>query len=100
MGAGGRDRNRSRLLTGSHRSRPKAEQGIGRSGPFIESELYDAPNVLDEKFDIVYTGIGAICWLPDIRGCAKVVNHFLKPCGVFYILEGHPMMWTLDDALR
>jgi len=75
--------------------RLSTESGV--PGRFVESELYDAPNVLDEKFDIVYTGIGAICWLPDIRGWAKVVSHFLKPGGIFYILEGHPMMWTLDD---
>lgn len=72
-----------------------AESGV--PGRFIESELYDAPNVLDEKFDIVYTGIGALCWLPDIRTWAKIVSHFLKPGGFLYILEGHPMMWTLDD---
>lgn len=69
----------------------------GVPGRFIESELYDAPNVLDEKFDIVFTGVGALCWLPDIRGWARVVSHFLKPGGVFYILEGHPVLWSLDD---
>jgi SAM-dependent methyltransferase len=75
----------------------KLSDESGVPGRFVESELYDAPNVLDEKFDIVYTGIGALCWLPDIREWAKVVSHFLKPGGVFYIVEGHPMMWALDD---
>lgn len=68
----------------------------GLSGRFVESELYDSPAALDEKFDIVYTSIGAICWLPDIRGWAEVVASFLKPGGTFYIRELHPILWSMD----
>ena len=63
---------------------------------FVVSELYDSPTVVPEKFDIVYTGAGAICWLPDIAGWAQVVASFLEPGGRFYMREGHPMMWTID----
>jgi hypothetical protein len=49
------------------------------------------------QFDIVYTGIGAICWLQDINGWAKVTAHFLKPGGTFYILEIHPMAWSVSQ---
>ncbi len=69
----------------------------GVPGRFIESELYAAPEVLHEKFDIVFTGVGALCWLPDIRGWAEVVSQFLRPGGIFYILEGHPAMWSIAD---
>ncbi len=69
----------------------------GVPGRFILSELYDAPSVIGEQFDIVYTGVGALCWLPDIRGWAEVVGKLLKPGGVFYIREGHPVLWCLDD---
>ena len=75
----------------------KLSEASGVPGRFIEAELYDAPAVLTEEFDIVYTGVGAICWLPDIRRWADVVAGFLKPGGVFYIREGHPVMWSLDD---
>ena len=75
----------------------KLSEESGIPGRFVESELYDAPNVLDEKFEVVYTGLGALCWLPDIKGWARVVSHFLKPGGIFYILEGHPVLWSLDD---
>ena len=68
------------------------------------AELYDTAAVIEEKFDIVYTGVGAICWIPDIRGWAQVVASFLEPGGTFYMREGHPMMWALDwedpDELR
>src|SRR5664279_1199951 len=34
---------------------------------FVESDLYDAVSALGgEQFDLVYTGIGALCWLPRI----------------------------------
>ena len=70
----------------------------GTPGEFILAELYDSPKVMPgRQFDIVYTGLVAICWLPDIKGWAKVVAHFLKPGGTFYILEGHPMMWAVSE---
>ncbi|MDP6821855.1 MAG: class I SAM-dependent methyltransferase [Dehalococcoidia bacterium] len=75
----------------------KLSNESGVPGRFVESELYDAPEALDANFDVVYTGLGALCWLPDIRGWVQIVGHFLKPGGVFYILEGHPIMWALDD---
>jgi SAM-dependent methyltransferase len=65
-------------------------------GRFFVSELYDSPTVVPEKFDIVYTGCGALCWLPDIEGWARVVASFLDPGGVFYMNESHPIMWALD----
>jgi SAM-dependent methyltransferase len=57
---------------------------------FICSELYDLPKVLDGKFDIVFTSYGAICWLPDLGEWARVIAHFLKAGGTFYIVEIHP----------
>jgi SAM-dependent methyltransferase len=65
---------------------------------FVEANVYDAAQALSsEQFDVVYTGIGAVCWLPKIRDWAKVVATCLKPGGTFYIREGHPVLWTLDD---
>ena len=68
----------------------------GTPGRFVPAELYDAPEVLGERFDIVYTGVGAINWLPDIAGWARVVAALLEPGGTFYIREGHPVLWSLD----
>jgi SAM-dependent methyltransferase len=65
---------------------------------FVEAEVDDAPAVLgSRRFDFVFTGIGAICWLPSIRRWANVVAELLVPGGWLFIREGHPMMWTLDD---
>jgi len=68
----------------------------GTPARFAVSELYDVPDTLGETFDLVYTGVGAICWLPDIRGWAEVVASLLETGGVFYMREGHPVLWTLD----
>lgn len=69
----------------------------GTPGRFVVSELYDAPTDIPETFDVVYTGVGAICWLPDIDGWARVVSSFLDEGGVFYMRECHPIVWAMDD---
>jgi len=70
----------------------------GSPAEFVEADAYDAVNVLGAgQFDLVYTGIGALCWLPDIRRWAQVVAGLLKPGGRLFIREGHPMLWSLAD---
>lgn len=65
---------------------------------YVESDLYSAPSTLEgERFDFVYTGIGALCWLPDVRRWARVVADLLRPGGRLFIREGHPMLWALGD---
>ena len=68
----------------------------GTPGRFVVSEIYDSPAVLEERFDVVYTGVGAINWLPDIAGWARVVAGFLEPGGMFFMREGHPVLWSID----
>ncbi|MDU9414744.1 class I SAM-dependent methyltransferase [Pseudomonas sp. zfem005] len=65
---------------------------------WLESDVYDADQVLEPgAFDLVYTGIGALCWLPSIERWARVVASLLKPGGRLFIREGHPMMWAIDE---
>ena len=65
---------------------------------YVESELYDAVDTLGAgRFDLVYTGLGALCWLPDVGRWAHVVATLLRPGGRLFIREGHPMLWTLAD---
>jgi SAM-dependent methyltransferase len=66
---------------------------------FVQSDVYDALEVLEpEGFDLVFTGIGALCWLPDISRWAQVVSALLRPGGRLFIREGHPMLWALDEG--
>jgi SAM-dependent methyltransferase len=64
---------------------------------FVCSNVYDLPNNLSEKFDIVFTSGGVIMWLPDLKEWAKIITHFLNPGGFFYIREFHPFGYVFDD---
>ncbi len=64
---------------------------------FVVSDVYDASAALGSTYDIVYTGIGALCWLPDIPRWARVVRDLLRPGGVLYLVETHPMSDVLGD---
>jgi SAM-dependent methyltransferase len=65
---------------------------------FAEADVYDAAEMLGRgQFDLVYTGIGALCWLPSIRRWAGVVAGLLRRGGRLFVREGHPVLWALDD---
>jgi SAM-dependent methyltransferase len=64
---------------------------------FVASNIYDLPDVLDGRFDVVYTSGGVLGWLPDIVGWARVAAHFVKPGGFFYIAEVHPVAQVFQD---
>ena len=103
-----------------------ATELAGRAGAdvtFVEADVYSAAEVLDGgrvdggrvgggrvgsgrfdggrvgggRFDLVYTGIGALCWLPDIARWARTVAALLVPGGRLFIREGHPMLWAVDE---
>lgn len=63
---------------------------------FVESDVYAAPETLGaRRFDLVYTGIGAICWLPSIERWARTVAALLRPGGRLFIRDGHPVLNSL-----
>jgi SAM-dependent methyltransferase len=64
---------------------------------FVQSDVYDLPDVLDEQFDIVCTSYGVIYWLPDLDEWARVIEEFLQPGGTFYIAEIHPFISSFED---
>ena len=70
---------------------------LGLDAEFICSNIYDLKNVLDKKFDIVFTSYGTIGWLPDLDKWAEIASHFLKEGGTFFIAEFHPVLWMFDD---
>ncbi len=60
--------------------------------------MYDAVEILGrEQFDLVFTGVGALCWLPEVRRWAAVVAGLLRSGGRLFIREGHPVLWSLDE---
>ncbi|WP_088320880.1 bifunctional 2-polyprenyl-6-hydroxyphenol methylase/3-demethylubiquinol 3-O-methyltransferase UbiG [Kineosporia sp. R_H_3] len=73
--------------------------GLGLDVPFVQADVYDAVDALGgNRFDLVFTGIGALCWLPDIDRWAGVVAGLLRPGGRLFLREGHPMLWSIDET--
>lgn len=79
-----------------------AELGLSDRARFVEADLYDAPAALPEpaSFDRVFVTWGALNWLPDIDGWARVVAHFLRPGGWLALAEAHPVSFVFDDKTR
>ncbi len=53
----------------------------------------------DACADLVYTGKGALIWMPDIQAWAVEMARLLRPGGHLFIYEGHPAvpLWTWDE---
>lgn len=64
---------------------------------FLCSDVLTLPEVLDERFDVVYTSYGVIDWLPNLTAWGRLVASFLRPGGRFYMVEFHPVAVTAGD---
>jgi len=93
-------------VTGLDFSRPAIEAaralaaraGLEDDATFVHADVYDAPQALGgARFDVVYTGLGALNWLPDVERWAHVVRALLNPGGRLYLVEFHPFTATLAD---
>ena len=73
------------------------EVGLSARATFVQSDVISLPDVLQGRFDVVFTSWGVLLWLQDLEPWADVVTHFLKPGGTFYIAEFHPSVMTLAD---
>jgi SAM-dependent methyltransferase len=71
---------------------------VGIPATFVLSDVYGLPDVLEGEFDVVFTSFGAISWLPDMEGWARVVAHFLKAGGTFYIADFHPFAYVFENV--
>lgn len=65
---------------------------------FIRSDVYDLSRSLQAQFDIVYLTIGVIGWMPDLDRFLKIISDLLKPEGVLFIYEQHPILNMFDDS--
>lgn len=70
---------------------------LGFDAQFICCDVYETPQFLNKKFDIIFTSYGTIGWLPDMGKWAKIISHFLKPNGKFVFVEFHPVVWMFDN---
>ena len=95
---------RGARVTGLDFSEPAVEaaRGIavetGVHADFVAADVHDAGESLGgRRFDVVYTGLGAINWLPDIERWARTVAGLIAPGGFLYLSEFHPFSWVFAD---
>ncbi|WP_323449999.1 class I SAM-dependent methyltransferase [Streptomyces yaizuensis] len=71
----------------------------GREVDYVRANVYDAPEALaGRRFDVVYTGKGALCYLPDLAQWARTVSRLLTDGGRLYIVEFHPLLSALGPS--
>lgn len=64
---------------------------------WVETDVLDARTAVKGDFDLVYTSIGTINWLPDLDRWANQVAGLLRIGGMFYIRDGHPALYSVDE---
>ncbi len=74
-----------------------ADLGI-HDARFIESNVLEIKDKHDERYDIVYTTEGVLCWLPDLHLWARNVRHLLADDGFLYLLDSHPFFMVWDEG--
>lgn len=91
-------------VTGLDFSAPAVEHArrlateVGIDAEFETANVYDAVDAVGGRtFDIVYTGLGALVWLPDVPRWADVCASLVAPGGFLYLAEFHPIIEVFDD---
>lgn len=76
-----------------------AETGIPVT--FHRADVYDwledAAACLEERYDIVFSSYGALCWLSDLTRWAAGVAAVLSPGGRLVVVDFHPVWLMFDD---
>lgn len=65
---------------------------------YVEAEVTTAAAALGRMYDVVYTSIGVLPWIPDLDAWARTVARLFRPGGVFYLRDAHPFLTTVDDS--
>lgn len=74
---------------------------LGAPCRYVVAQLPPVP-LREGSADLVYTGKGALIWLPDIEGWAHEAARLLAPGGHLFVFEAHPAvpLWSLDRDER
>lgn len=82
-------------------------QAAGLTAQFCAADLYALPGALPAgwpaQYDVVFTGGGALGWLPDLAGWARIVAALLRPGGRLVLEEFHPfseILWVEEGRLQ
>lgn len=64
---------------------------------FLEADVHDLPLELRRhRFDLAYTGGGVLAWLHDLDAWAGGIAAALKPDGMLFLYDEHPVGGRID----
>lgn len=72
------------------------KERTGLDTQFVCSDVYNASQVLDSQFDLIFSSYGSICWLPDLSNWAENIFTLLKPGGSFFLIDFHPLLISFN----
>ena len=80
------------------RAAQRRADALGAPCRYVLAEIPPLP-VADAGVDLVYTGKGALIWLPDLDAWAAEVVRVLRPGGHLFLHEAHPAvpLWSWDE---
>lgn len=64
---------------------------------WVQANVLEAAQCIHTTFDVVYTSVGTIVWFEDLKRWACQIYQLLKPGGIFFIRDGHPMLLAVDE---
>ncbi len=76
----------------------KINDKLGMQVHFIQANVLELDQHLDEQYDLVFASYGVLGWHPDLHPWYEQAAKRLNPNGRLVVVEFHPFIWMLDDA--
>lgn len=73
------------------------QKDLALNARFLVGNVLHLDEVLQERFDLIYTSNGVLCWIREIELWAHNIAEHLRDNGVFYIYEYHPFAYVFDE---
>lgn len=67
-----------------------SEAGLEDRAEFVCCDVYDTPEHVDGRFDVVFASYGVLPYLPDLAEWAEMIAEMLASDGRFYLVDCHP----------
>ncbi len=78
----------------------KLSRDSGIKARYVRADIYDFFTNASERFDIVFSSYGALCWLSDLAAWGRGIAGCLKPGGRFVLVDFHPALVMFDGKWR
>lgn len=70
----------------------------GIHAEFVQADVLHAAATLASAYDLVFTTRGVVMWINDLARWADNCVTLLRPGGIFYLLDVHPLAMVLHPA--